>query len=186
MITADQLLAHLVGDYILQSDWMANEKTKRFLPAAIHALVYSIGFLIFRPSPVAWLVICLSHFLIDRYRLARYVVWAKNFLAPIRWHGIRRVLRIGCQHSVLDMRFDARLFAYKCSACGVSIVSDGSAPEVFIEADGPQSISVNRPFRDCSDTGYPKDRPAFLSVWLLIIADNILHILINGIALKYL
>jgi hypothetical protein len=26
------LLAHLVGDYLLQSDWMAAEKTKRWWP----------------------------------------------------------------------------------------------------------------------------------------------------------
>lgn len=31
MFTADQFVAHLVGDYILQSHWMATEKTKRFL-----------------------------------------------------------------------------------------------------------------------------------------------------------
>jgi hypothetical protein len=40
MITADQILIHAIGDYILQSDWMANEKTKRWFPAACHALVY--------------------------------------------------------------------------------------------------------------------------------------------------
>ena len=28
MFTADQLVAHAVGDYILQSHWMATEKTK--------------------------------------------------------------------------------------------------------------------------------------------------------------
>lgn len=29
-----QLLLHMWGDYLTQSDWMANEKTKRFIPAA--------------------------------------------------------------------------------------------------------------------------------------------------------
>lgn len=136
MITADQILCHLVGDYILQSDWQANEKTKRFLPAAIHAFTYSIPFALFNPSVLAWLVILVSHFFIDRYRLARYVVWAKNFIAPIYWTRLKLT-------------------------------------------DSPS-------WSECSVTGYPPDRPAWLAVWLLIIADNILHIAINGAALRYL
>lgn len=47
----------------------------------------------------------------------------------------------------------------------------------------PRPISS---FRECAATGYPPDRPPFLAVWLLIIADNILHVLINGLALRYL
>ena len=82
MITADQLVAHLVGDYLLQSDWMAQEKTKRWTVALVHALAYSVPFLLMRPSFAAWAVLVLTHAAIDRYRLARFVVYAKNFLAP--------------------------------------------------------------------------------------------------------
>ncbi len=78
-----QLILHLIGDYVTQSDWMANNKTKRFLPAALHATVYSLPFLLLEPSWTAFSVILGSHYLIDRYRLARFVVWAKNvFLSP--------------------------------------------------------------------------------------------------------
>ena len=50
MFTADQLIAHAVGDYILQSDWMALEKTKRSLAAAVHALTYTLPFLFLTSS----------------------------------------------------------------------------------------------------------------------------------------
>lgn len=126
MITADQLVAHAIGDYLLQSDWMANNKTKDSAAAAAHAIVYTIPFLLFTTMGVPLVVICGTHFLIDRFRLARYVVWAKNWIGP------------------------------------------------------------NKPWADCVATGYPSDRPAWLAVWLLIIADNILHVLINGAALRYL
>ncbi len=129
MITTDQIVVHAIGDYLTQSDWMATEKTKQHFAAFCHALVYSLGFLVFRPSISAWLVIFVTHFFIDRYRLARYVVWAKNFLAP-----------------------------------------PGNA----------------RPWSECTATGYPADRPVWLTVWLLIAVDNLAHICINGAALRWL
>lgn len=118
MFTADQIVAHLVGDYIFQSHWMATEKTKRSVAAAAHAICYTLPFLLITQSAAAIAVICGTHFLIDRYRLARFVVWAKN------------------------------------------------------GAHGPVTA-----------TGYADDVPPWLSVWLLIWADNTLHIVINGLAI---
>jgi hypothetical protein len=82
LITADALVCHAIGDYILQSDWMANEKTKRSIAALAHVLVYTILFLILTRSWEALAFIAATHFIIDRWRLARYVCWAKNFLQP--------------------------------------------------------------------------------------------------------
>lgn len=123
------LLAHLAGDYVLQSEWMAQEKTKRWSPAIAHALTYGLPFLLITRSPAALAVIVVTHAVIDHYRLARHVVWAKNFLAPrAYWH----------------------------------------------------------PWSECSGTGYHQDRPAWLAVWLLIIADNTIHLGINAAAVTWL
>ncbi len=129
MITANQLVAHAVGDYLLQSDWMAHEKAKRSAAAAVHALSYGLAFLFLDPSPAALLVIVGTHFLIDRFRMARFVVFAKNFFAP--------------------------------------------------RSEWPK-------WADCSGTGYSNSRPPWLSVWLLIVADNVLHVLLNALALRFL
>lgn len=120
-ISADQILAHLVGDYILQSHWMATEKTKQSLAAAIHAASYTSPFFFLTTNLAALAFICGTHFLIDRFRLARFVVWFKNGYA-----------------------------------------FDGNA---------------------VTGTGYRDDVPPWLSVWLLIIADNTIHLICNGIAL---
>ena len=77
-----QILLHLIGDYLLQSDWMALNKTKSHKAAFCHALTYSLPFLILQPSLVGWLVILITHFFIDRYRLARFVGYARSKLAP--------------------------------------------------------------------------------------------------------
>jgi hypothetical protein len=122
----EQILLHLIGDYVTQSHWMAENKTKTHAPALIHASVYGLPFLLIG-SPIAVLVIFATHFLIDRYRLARYIVWAKN-----------------------------RLFN----------------PAFPVLTDCP--------------TGYPPESPAWLSVWLLIVADNTLHLVINYSALRWL
>lgn len=84
LVTVDQVVAHIVGDYFIQSDWMASEKTKNNVACLAHAFIYAMPFLLLGVTPSAFTMILLSHFLIDRYRLARYVCWAKNFLAPKR------------------------------------------------------------------------------------------------------
>jgi hypothetical protein len=74
----EQLLAHLVGDYLMQPDWMSRRKSNSWLWALIHGLIYSLPFLFLKPSLLAWAIIFLSHALIDRYRLAHYVARLKN------------------------------------------------------------------------------------------------------------
>ena len=123
----EQLLLHLIGDYVTQTDWMATEKTRKNAAAVAHAVVYSLPFMLLTDSLPALLTICLTHLWIDRYRLARYVVFAKNW-------------------------------------------------------------ATNRSLQwaDCSATGYPSTTPAWLAVWLLIIADNTMHLCINYAALRWL
>ena len=70
----NQLIAHLIGDYILQNHWMANRKTKEWAPALAHVLLYGVPFAFLVPSVEAWLVIVATHLVIDRYRLAAYWV----------------------------------------------------------------------------------------------------------------
>ena len=77
----EQLILHLVGDFVTQSDWMARNKTRHSGVALIHALVYSAPFLLIG-SVTAVAVIFVTHFFIDRFRLVRYLIWAKNYLAP--------------------------------------------------------------------------------------------------------
>lgn len=120
-------LAHMVGDYLIQSHWMANQKTKHWWPAIAHGVTYGLPFLLITQSALALAVIVGTHIVIDRYRLARYVVWARNLAAPRDWRA-------------------------------------------------PQS----------SPTGTPASAPDWLAVWLLFIADNILHMLINVAAVVWL
>lgn len=84
MITADQLVAHAVGDYLLQSEWMVREKGRSHLAALAHVVVYTLPFLFLTRNPATLFVIAGSHFVLDRWRLARYVIWLKNWPWPGR------------------------------------------------------------------------------------------------------
>lgn len=131
MITADQIVIHAIGDYVIQSDWMANVKTKKHLPAIAHVATYAPPFLLLTQSWRALLFIAITHFIIDRWRLARYICWLKNYLAP--------------------------------------------------------RSAWTPPWSEVKDSfGYPKDRPPWLAGWLMIITDNVMHIICNGIAIYYL
>jgi hypothetical protein len=69
-----ELLCHLFGDYVFQNHWMASRKASSSLAAGIHASIYTLSFLLITRSPVAILVILVTHFFIDRFRLAKYWV----------------------------------------------------------------------------------------------------------------
>ncbi len=92
MFTADQIVAHFVGDFILQTDWMAREKVRNSLACLVHVVVYTLPFLLITRSPATLLVIAGTHFAIDRWRLPRYLIWARNLPFPGHrpWSECRR------------------------------------------------------------------------------------------------
>ena len=157
MITADQLVLHALGDYVIQSDWMANNKTKKSVACLAHAVSYTLPFLFVTTSWKALAIIAGTHFIIDRWRLARYICWLKNFFQP-RFAWARP-----CECDPEE----------KCGpACG--------SPRALI------SWVRNYPWSECSTTGYHTSTPIWMTTWLLIIADNVLHVICNGLALSYL
>ena len=68
----EQLLCHLLGDYLLQNSWMALNKSKRWLPAIVHVSIYTSVFLLLTTNPWALAVIGGTHLLIDRFQLPKY------------------------------------------------------------------------------------------------------------------
>ena len=177
MITADQIVAHLVGDYILQSDYCADRKTSKNLPALVHALTYTLCFIPFvlaldgPKAAIALSVIGGTHFLIDRFRLARYVVYAKNFLAP--------------RYTVIPSDDCDVKSALKATEHDDTVSVEFKRSEL---GDIDESSLVMKKhwwynWDECKGTGYHKARPQWLAVWLLIIADNTMHIIINGAVL---
>lgn len=87
-----QLLAHLIGDYVLQSHVMATRKTSSWPWALTHALFYGLPFLLLVSHAWQWAVIVGTHAVIDRYRLAGYWCrwWGVGF--PGVWDRIRFAL----------------------------------------------------------------------------------------------
>lgn len=67
-----QLICHLIGDYCLQTHWMAAYKVKDLRIAALHATFYMVPFwLCFTIPTWPFLAMWGSHTLIDRYGLGR-------------------------------------------------------------------------------------------------------------------
>lgn len=90
MSFAVQLLCHWIGDYALQSHSMAVRKVESWYWALMHALFYTFPFAVVlavieheNPWVVAALAIIFgTHAVIDRYRLAKWLSWAKNVGLP--------------------------------------------------------------------------------------------------------
>src|SRR5690348_16822885 len=79
----EQLLCHIFGDYILQSDYLALNKSKRSWPCLVHVLLYTSVFLLLTTSWKALLIIGGVHFILDRFPvIIRRLIWFKNHIAP--------------------------------------------------------------------------------------------------------
>lgn len=85
----EQIILHLVGDFVTQTQWMAVNKSQSNFAAGTHALVYALPFL-FIGSLGAVSFIFATHFLVDRFTLARYVCFAKNWVTTpsLRWADV--------------------------------------------------------------------------------------------------
>lgn len=119
------ILAHLIGDYVLQSHVMATRKTASWRWALIHAAFYSLPFL----ALLLWLGVGASD-------------------------ALGALAIIGGTHALID-RY--RLAAKWCVFYGVG------HPGLWTKREGFEVP------------------PPFLGVWLTIIADNTLHLTINGL-----
>ena len=60
------IYAHLIGDYILQNDWMAQNKKSFTLPCLIHVTFYMLPFLLCNFSWWQMLLIAAQHYILDR------------------------------------------------------------------------------------------------------------------------
>lgn len=135
-----QLLAHGIGDYWLQNDWMALNKKKQWFPAIVHGIIYTLPFLLLTRSIVALTVICVTHIIIDHTNIVSWFNQIKN------WN------------------FNKYVIGYFKQKPGGILQK--------------HSITIV--------DGYDIERPLFLRIWLIIIQDNILHLIINYLCLRYL
>lgn len=79
----DWLIGHLVGDYLLQNDWMANNKKVKKLSGElacnVHCLLWTLSVLLF----TGWwewklaILVFLSHYILDRTGIVKW--WVNTF-----------------------------------------------------------------------------------------------------------
>lgn len=57
------IIGHLVGDYLLQNDWMALHKKKSWFRCAVHCFLWTCSVCLFAGwGPLEWLPLFLLHF----------------------------------------------------------------------------------------------------------------------------
>jgi hypothetical protein len=71
---ASAIVGHLVGDYLLQNDWMALHKKASSLRCAIHCALWTASVMLFAGwrSPVVAAVLFATHFAQDRTGVIRW------------------------------------------------------------------------------------------------------------------
>lgn len=72
------VVCHLIGDYLLQSDFLAKTKGSNYYHLIIHCILYTVPFMIvFGYDTYSLAILYFSHFVIDvlkaRFKLINYV-----------------------------------------------------------------------------------------------------------------
>jgi hypothetical protein len=70
--TMPWILAHFIGDYLLQNDWMAQNKKKSNLACTIHVALYILPFLFTEANLIQLVLIFAQHWIQDR---TKFVGW---------------------------------------------------------------------------------------------------------------
>lgn len=82
------IVGHFVGDYLLQNDWMANNKKRKSLPCLVHVVLYTAAVMLFsgwfthQHALAITAAIAIPHFIIDRSHIPYWYMLAvgqKNF-----------------------------------------------------------------------------------------------------------
>jgi hypothetical protein len=76
--TMHWIYAHLIGDYLLQTDWMAQNKKKNDFACTIHVAVYMVPFLLCGFTWWQMLLIAGQHYLLDRTELVGWLMTIKG------------------------------------------------------------------------------------------------------------
>ena len=80
------LLCHFVGDYFLQTDWMALNKGRNYWNCFVHVLIYTACFLVLTTSWRALLFIGITHFIFDRWHfIIKRTIWVKNHFPTLNY-----------------------------------------------------------------------------------------------------
>lgn len=66
------IYAHLIGDYLLQNDWMAGNKKNNSWICLVHIITYMIPFLLTDLNWIQLLLIVAQHYIQDR---THFVAW---------------------------------------------------------------------------------------------------------------
>ena len=159
----EQLLAHIFGDFVLQSDWMAMNKNKKTLNCLVHVLVYTSVFLLLTSSWKALLVIGGTHFIIDRFPIiVKRLIWWKNHFPLMKYPPFIYCDTTGYYD---DSPYTTR-----------TVVRHNIKEHYKIDINDGNGIIEK----------YGDPRLFFITAWLYIVIDNFLHLTINYFALTYL
>lgn len=66
------VLAHFVGDFLFQNDWMAVNKKKNSFVCTVHVFLYMLPFLLVELSWFQFILIAIQHWIQDR---TKFVSW---------------------------------------------------------------------------------------------------------------
>ena len=92
MFLLNPIFCHLVGDYVLQSDFLAKTKGENRYHLFVHSLLYTLPFYLLYGLDGRFIALFLSHFLIDEMKAKWNMI---NYFTDQVLHYIIAILLYG-------------------------------------------------------------------------------------------
>ena len=94
------ILAHFIGDFLLQNDWQAIGKKKSNLICTIHVLLYILPFLLTELNYIQLILIFIQHWIQDRTSFVAW--WCKKMGS---FQGELKMNSLPWGHFIIDQIF---------------------------------------------------------------------------------
>lgn len=94
------ILAHFIGDFLFQTDWMARNKKHNFYICFVHVMCYMIPFLFVDINWLQFFLIAVQHFLQDK---TNFIKWYCKTFGIFQGELKQKILPWG--HFIIDQIF---------------------------------------------------------------------------------
>ncbi len=103
------IIAHIIGDYVLQNNWMALNKHDKLFPLFVHCYIYGLVFGLIYLDPFICLYVSILHLVTDRLPFKK-ISLTELWLRLIKGRSMKSAIIVSGKHSQIYIGFSSVVY----------------------------------------------------------------------------